>query len=105
MLRKKSYSLFDRPTPAYSLPPDIVFRHNERTIVVDTKGLLLSTTDRNHGILQFDMDQMYAYGKKYDAEKILLLYPLVQGSGDEKIVFESYDGMTVEIAFVDWLTT
>ena len=69
------YSLFDSPTRAFALRPDLVLEFGEKTVVLDTKWKLLSDNARNSGISQSDMYQMYAYSKKYHASNIVLLYP------------------------------
>lgn len=71
------------------------------TVVMDTKWKLLSENTRNYGISQTDMYQMYAYSKKYDAEKIVLLYPQPEGFHSTDIAFHSDDGVSVEVAFID----
>lgn len=38
-------------------------------------GKMLSPQRNNYGIAQGDMYQMYAYQKKYDAKKVILIYP------------------------------
>lgn len=58
-----------------------------------------------YGIAQSDMYQMYAYGKKYETEKVVLLYPL-----NEKVInlrasvnFPSpeNDNVNVHVRFLD----
>ena len=48
------FSLFDSPTRAFALRPDLVIDTGERTIVMDTKWKLLSDNARNKGISQTD---------------------------------------------------
>lgn len=69
------YSLFDSPTRAFALRPDLVLESSERIVVLDTKWKLLNNNARYSGVSQTDMYQMYAYSKKYNADKIILLYP------------------------------
>ena len=95
------YSLFDQPTKAFLLRPDIVLCDDNETVVIDTKWKLLSDTMRNYVISQSDMYQMYAYSKKYGANKIILIYPQTKNIRDVGIFFHSYDGVKVEIAFID----
>jgi len=95
------YSLFDRPTKAFGLRPDIVLVDDEKTVVMDTKWKLLSDNERNYGISQADMYQMYAYSKKYDADKIVLLYPQPESLRESTISFHSDDGVIVEISFIN----
>ena len=56
----------------------------------------------NYGILQADMYQMYAYSKKYHTSEIWLLYPVNdEMRGHEPIQFDSGDGTSVSVWFVD----
>ena len=49
---------------------------------------------------------MYAYQKKYGAENITLLYPLTdEVPAGEEIVFQSKDGVTVRVEFIDLFRT
>jgi len=97
------YSLFDHPSKAFSLRPDIVLIDSGNTIVMDTKWKLLSENVRNYGISQSDMYQMYAYGKKYDAKKVILIYPQSEKIRGSDISFHSEDGVHVEVTFIDLL--
>ena len=96
-------SLFDRPANAFCMRPDIVLVGSGGTVVMDTKWKLLSEDVGNYGISQSDMYQMYAYGKKYNAAKIVLLYPRPEGLGGADISFHSDDGVSVQVAFIDLL--
>lgn len=95
------YSLFDSPTRAFSLRPDIVLEFGGRTVVLDTKWKLLSDNARNSGISQSDMYQMYAYSKKYDADGIVLLYPHSNAVSRSDIRYASDDNVKVDVSFVD----
>jgi 5-methylcytosine-specific restriction enzyme subunit McrC len=95
------YSLFDSPARAFSLRPDIVLEFDNRTVVLDTKWKLLSDNARNSGISQSDMYQMYAYGKKYEADRIVLLYPYSDAVSKTDIRYASDDNVNVDINFVD----
>jgi len=95
------YSLFDSPNKAFGLRPDIVLTSVNGTIVMDTKWKLLSDNARNYGISQADMYQMYAYGKKYNATKVFLLYPQNDNCRTSDIFFCSEDGVEVKITFID----
>lgn len=97
------YSLFDHPNKAFSMRPDIVMVDDGVTIVMDTKWKLLSENLRNYGISQADMYQMYAYGKKYNAEKVILIYPQTANLRGMDISFNADDGVSVEVAFIDLL--
>ncbi|MDR0354816.1 MAG: McrC family protein [Deltaproteobacteria bacterium] len=102
-IQDRRYSLFDRPTMAFSLRPDIVMVHGGSTVVMDAKWKMLSENARNYGVSQADMCQMYAYGKKYAAEKVILLYPKSEEAPHAEISHQSNDGVKVEAAFMDLL--
>lgn len=95
------YSLFDSPTRAFALRPDIVLEFSGHTVVLDTKWKLLSDNVRNSGISQSDMYQMYAYSKKYEADSIVLLYPHSDAVSRADIRYVSADGVKVDVSFVD----
>lgn len=95
------YSLFDSPTRAFALRPDIVLEFGGNTVVMDTKWKLLSDNARNSGIKQSDMYQMYAYSKKYDAKGIVLLYPHSDTVSKTDIRYVSNDNVNVRVSFVD----
>lgn len=95
------YSLFDSPTRAFALRPDLVLESSERTVVLDTKWKLLSDNARNSGISQTDMYQMYAYSKKYDANSIMLLYPKSDNVSRDGIKYVSDDNVNVDVSFID----
>lgn len=95
------YSLFDNPTRAFALRPDLVLESGERTVVLDTKWKLLSDKVRNNGISQSDMYQMYAYSKKYNAKGIVLLYPHSDAVSKTDIRYVSEDNVNVRVSFID----
>ena len=96
-----TYSLFDMPNRAFALRPDIVLEFEGRKVVLDTKWKLLSDNARNSGISQSDMYQMYAYGKKYDAKRVVLLYPNSEKVSRTDIAYLSNDNVKVDVSFID----
>lgn len=101
----KGYYLFDTPRK-FALKPDIVITcrdDNDRQIILDTKWKsLIDNPNKNYGISQTDMYQMYAYSKKYKTPEIWLLYPENEEMKKEKdILFESEDHVTVRLFFID----
>ena len=98
----KGYYLFDSPRQ-FALRPDIVIRRDDgSTVILDTKWKRLSEKEKNYGISQSDMYQMYAYSKKYQTPEIWLLYPLTSEMREhEHIEFRSDDGVRVRVRFVD----
>lgn len=104
-LQEKGLFLFDSPEK-FSLKPDITIRKSDsKVIVIDTKWKLLINDERkNYGISQADMYQMYAYAKKYEAEKVFVIYPLnpqMDNYIDECITFASEDNVSVYLFFID----
>lgn len=95
------YSLFDRPTRAFALRPDLVLEFDGKTIVMDTKWKLLSDNARNSGISQSDMYQMYAYSKKYGSDCIILLYPHSDNVSRSEFHYASDDNVNVDVSFID----
>ncbi|GAB3259343.1 McrC family protein [Larkinella harenae] len=61
----------------FRMRPDIVLRQNGKTTVLDTKWKRIDATNAagNYGIDQSDLYQLYAYGKKYEASELVLIYP------------------------------
>ncbi|WP_298529617.1 McrC family protein [uncultured Ruminococcus sp.] len=99
----KGFYLFDSPKQ-FALRPDIVITKEDGSkVILDTKWKrLIDNTKINYGISQADMYQMYAYSKKYGTSKIWLLYPITQELKDKvTISFNSNDGVTVTVFFVD----
>lgn len=101
----KGYYLFDTPRK-FALKPDIVITcrdDNDRQIILDTKWKsLIDNPNKNYGISQTDMYQMYAYSKKYKTPEIWLLYPENEEMKKEKdILFESEDHVIVRLFFID----
>lgn len=99
----KGHYLFTKPRRQFALRPDIVIKKRKRTVILDTKWKSLINNERvNYGISQADMYQMYAYSKKYNTPEIWLLYPVNDDMRDhEPIRFESEDGTTVNLHFVN----
>lgn len=64
--------------PKFKLRPDMLIRRGGRTLVLDTKWKLLNGNESgagNYSIEQGDLYQLYAYGKKYEANDLFLIYP------------------------------
>ncbi|WP_420150049.1 McrC family protein [Spirosoma sp.] len=63
--------------PKFKLRPDMLIRHADKTFVLDTKWKVVNGQDKkgNYGIEQADLYQLYAYGKKYGANDLVLIYP------------------------------
>lgn len=86
--------------PRFKLRPDVVIRHGDQTVVMDTKwkqvqGPSSDTASgaTNYGIEQADLYQVYAYGKKYAASDLFLIYPVNPTFRQPLAVF-GYDSTT-----------
>lgn len=99
----KRHCLFDKPDGAFKLRPDIVLKVDGADIIVDTKWKLLSEAKKNCGISQEDMYQMYAYGTRYNAKKVILLYPQPKGFKADILLKYTVNGggLNVEVLFID----
>lgn len=96
------YLLKEENRNIFSLRPDIVVKDKEEnTIIMDTKWKrLYDSPQENYGISQTDMYQMYAYSKKYNANKVWVLYPRVNELENRIIEFRDED-TKIHIFFVD----
>lgn len=84
--------------PKFKLRPDILIRDAGRTLVLDTKwkdidGRPLGAGPGSYGIEQADLYQLYAYGKKYEAADLFLVYPASARFREPLAVF-GYDATT-----------
>lgn len=63
--------------PVFLLKPDLAVRDEtgQFPLLVDTKYKRLDAADIKLGISQADFYQMYAYARRYDCPRVLLLYP------------------------------
>ena len=82
-------------TPKFKLRPDILIRYDAHTLVLDTKWKQVNGRDKsgNYGIEQADLYQLYAYGKKYAADDLFLVYPANDTFREPLAVF-GYDATT-----------
>ncbi|MBO0934728.1 McrC family protein [Fibrella aquatilis] len=89
--------------PKFKLRPDLLLRQDEQTIVLDTKWKTLDATDQNghYGIEQADLYQLYAYGKKYNATQVVLIYPAHVGFTKPLRVFGYDDTMHLHVVPFD----
>jgi 5-methylcytosine-specific restriction enzyme subunit McrC len=61
----------------FGIRPDIVLKNATKTIVIDIKWKYVSPTinTQHYGIEQADLYQLYAYGQKYNADALYIIYP------------------------------
>ena len=80
---------------SFRLRPDIFL---EDKFIADTKWKIIKSKD---DILQADLYQLYAYGKKYECNKLYLIYPKIDGVKQEPMNFKYDDKMQLEILYFD----
>ncbi len=63
--------------PRFRLRPDLMLRRRGELVVLDTKWKAIDGRESagTYGIEQADLYQLYAYGKKYGATRLVLIYP------------------------------
>lgn len=83
----------------FRLIPDIVLKNETKTFIFDTKWKLIdaSKSKQNYGIEQSDLYQMYAYGKKYHAQQLFLIYPANENFLSPLQVFDYEADMSLQI--------
>jgi len=65
--------------PQFKLRPDLVLRLSNAPLVIDIKWKRIDPNLPNYGIEQADLYQLYAYGQKYNASALYLVYPAHEG--------------------------
>ncbi len=87
-----------RDPEAFTMKPDITLqRGGHNRFILDTKWKRLKSVaeDRTkRGIVQADMYQLYAYGKRYGCKTVALVYPRT-GDFEEPLRFVFHDGPTL----------
>ena len=83
-LQARDHSVLqDDEDPLFELRPDVVVETPNGPIVLDTKWKELApsggTTRRTLGVAQGDIYQMLAYAQAYKAQRLVLLYPWLDG--------------------------
>ena len=95
------YLLKEENRKIFSLRPDIVLtKTSGKIIIMDMKWKRLDSLEKNYGVSQADMYQMYAYSKKYKAQSVWVLYPLVKEFENKTITFEDNE-TKINLFFVD----
>lgn len=90
--------------PVFRLAPDLAFRAPDGafSLLLDTKYKALTPADRAAGVAQSDLYQMYAYARRYECPRILLLYPQTSGmAAPLRVRFDLEGGGTVAAATLD----
>lgn len=91
----------------FRIRPDLVIRHDELTIIADTKWKIINQDlpSANYNISQTDMYQLFAYGKKYQINNrnihLILIYPAHPGF-NRQITFEYEEDLKIDILPFDF---
>ena len=88
----KSHNLFVDPAQ-FALRPDIVISKGEEKIILDTKWKVIESISESgrKNISQADLYQMFAYGKKYKAKTLFLIYPENEKFPSKREYYYEYD--------------
>ncbi|HQN69865.1 MAG TPA: hypothetical protein PLW19_08465, partial [Anaerolineaceae bacterium] len=99
---------FTKDPDGFRMRPDIVVSNKNKTVIVDTKWKVLSKY-KDFRPSSEDMYQMYAYGKKYEAQTVVLLYPEPAdlefdkaASSSIKTEYTVFDDIKIKTMFVSY---
>lgn len=98
ILQHRGKYLIEEPKRDFGLKPDIFLRYKNQNYIADTKWKIVASKD---DISQADLYQLYAYGKKYDSNKLFLVYPKINGINQEAIKFKYDDYMRLNVLYFD----
>ncbi|MCU0437932.1 MAG: McrC family protein [Raineya sp.] len=96
-LQDKKHYLLETPEQFRLIPDMVVSEGNKTVCIIDTKWKRLDFTQQNLGILQADLYQMFTYAKKYDAGKLLLIYPETEGKQPQTIHWKYDTSLNIDI--------
>ena len=105
---KKYYAINNAEgNPLFRLKPDVVVKPhgNSDYIVLDTKWKSLESDDKL-GVKQSDIYQMLAYGRSYNASRIILLYPWYTNLSADQGIYRNWkaaceSNFPIDIATID----
>lgn len=108
LIQDETYYLCKSPN-TFLLRPDIVVEEEGKeeegkgVVIVDTKWKLPTANSDNKAfkISSEDLYQMYAYGKRYNARAVVLLYPKPKSQVTEED-FITFDSLKIKQMFIDF---
>jgi len=81
----------------FQLRPDILFRQGgEVRLLLDTKYKVQRTVKKKHKVSSPDFYQMYAYARRYQCQRVVLLYPQLDTSVSERFSVLDNCGIVIE---------
>ncbi|MGI6395020.1 MAG: McrC family protein [bacterium] len=89
----KKHHLIVAPEEKFGLKPDIVISKGEEKIILDAKWKVIESISESgkNNISQADLYQMFAYGKKYEAKILFLIYPENENFPSKREYYYEYD--------------
>lgn len=87
----------ERHYPAFTMKPDITLQKGDDRFILDAKWKRLKSASddpKKRGIVQADMYQLYAYGRRYGCKTVALVYPRTDDF-DEPLRFVFHDDLTL----------
>ncbi len=81
----------------FKLRPDLVLRQDDKTLVLDMKWKWIDPYAPTYGIEQTDLYQLYAYGQKYKANAVCLIYPAHETFQNPLPVFHYDDALKLTV--------
>jgi 5-methylcytosine-specific restriction enzyme subunit McrC len=90
VLQEKKHFLLETPKQFKLIPDIVVYQENKAVYIADAKWKKLDFTRQDLGIVQADLYQMFAYAKKYEVKKLMLIYPEMEEISHQ-IIHWKYD--------------
>ncbi|WP_428657091.1 McrC family protein [Runella sp.] len=81
----------------FRLRPDLVIRKDNQTFILDMKWKWIEPHAKNYGIEQSDLYQLYAYGRKYNADALFLIYPAHEDFQAPLLPFRYEEGLVLNV--------
>lgn len=96
-LQHSQKHLIEKPKD-FMLKLDIFLKHQKRNYIADTKWKIVKS---EKDISQADLYQLYAYGKKYECNKLYLIYPRTSGVDQKAMKFRYENDMQLNVLYFD----
>jgi len=96
--------LLENGQKRFALKPDIGIIKDNKYTLVDTKWKRLDNRKAHNNVSQADAYQMYAYGKEYDSQRVILLYPGTEDFRNEVATYchcENEPAKRIEVRTID----
>ena len=83
----------------FGLRPDLILRKNGKVLILDMKWKWIDASQpyKNYGIDQADLYQLYAYGQKYEADSVFLIYPQHAAFTQPLAIFQYNESLRLQV--------